>query len=202
MKDHWETIHVQKHPANVSWYQPHLNISLKLIEQVGLNPNSSIIDVGGGFSTLVDDLLKKSVKHITVLDISGQALAAAKTRLGDRASGVSWLEADVVQVQLPQNAYDTWHDRAVFHFLVNAEDRQRYVRVMRASLKSDGQLIMATFSLDGPPRCSGLEVVRYSADMLQTELGSDFRLMETLEEEHHTPSNMIQKFTYCRFKKT
>ncbi len=201
MKDHWETVYAQKPPESVSWYKLHLDISLKLIEQAGRNPDSSIIDVGGGFSTLVDDLLKKGIKRLTVLDISGQALAVAKTRLGHRASEINWVEADIVQAKLPEHAYDIWHDRAVFHFLVNAEDRQRYIRVMKASLKPKGQLVMGTFSLQGPPRCSGLEVVRYSSSTLQTELGEDFRLLETLEEEHRTPFNTTQKFTYCRFKR-
>ncbi len=201
MKDHWETVYTHKRPEGVSWYQPHLDLALKLIERTGLKPESHLIDVGGGASTLVDDLLSRGFKNVTVLDISGQALAAAKARLGSRAPEVNWIEADITQAKLPENAYDTWHDRAVFHFLTKADERQHYVKVMKASLKPAGQLIMATFSLQGPPRCSGLEVVRYNPETLQTELGTDFHLVETVDEEHRTPFDTVQKFIYSRFQR-
>ena len=199
-KPHWDTIYRQKDPGEVSWYQPHLTRSLQLLANAGLRPESRIIDVGGGASTLVDDLLGQGVTDITVLDISGQALAAAKTRLGKRAEQVTWLEADVTQVQLPNASYDLWHDRAVFHFLTSAEDRRRYLDTMRKALKPGGQALLATFALDGPPRCSGLEVVRYSPETLHAEVGKDFRLVETISEEHRTPFKTMQRFMYCRFE--
>ncbi len=201
-KSHWETVYKQKCPGEVSWYQPHLNVSLSFLMNAGLSPDSRVIDVGGGASTLVDDLLEKGLKDITVLDISGHALAAARARLGERAKRVTWIETDITRVQLPSASYDLWHDRAVFHFLTNAEDRHRYLATMRDALKPSGQAILATFSLQGPPRCSGLEVVRYTPDTLQAEVGNAFRLVETIGEAHQTPSKTVQQFLYCRFQKS
>jgi len=201
-KTHWETIHKQRRPEEVSWYKPHLNISLKLLTNARLNPEGRLVDVGGGASTLADDLLERGIRRITVLDISGHALAASKARLGERAGDVEWIEADVTQAKLPAGHYDIWHDRAAFHFLTDLADRRRYIEVMRNALKPNGQLIIATFSLQGPPRCSGLEVVRYSPETLQAELGNDFKLVEALEEEHRTPFDAVQKFIYARFQKT
>lgn len=199
-KAHWESIYTQKRSAEVSWYQPHLTVSLRLLANAGLRPDSHVIDVGGGASTLADDLLDQGVKYLTVLDISGRALAADKARLGERANGVTWLEADITRAQLPAASYDFWHDRAVFHFLTHAEDRRRYLATLREALKPGGQAILATFALDGPPKCSGLEVVRYSADTLQAELGNGFRLLEALEESHQTPFHTMQQFLYGRFQ--
>ena len=200
-KTHWEKIYGQKKPSEVSWYKPHLDLSLRILTNAGLNPSSHIIDVGAGASTLVDDLIERGVKAATVLDISAEALAVSKARLGQRASGVEWIEADITQAKLRKGHYDIWHDRAVFHFLTDAEDRRRYVAVATNALKPQGQLVMATFSLDGPPRCSGLDIVRYSPQTLQAELGKGFRLIEALEEQHQTPFNTTQKFIYCRFEK-
>ena len=200
-KSHWEAIYTQKRPAEVSWYQPRLAVSLRLLANAGLRPESRVIDVGGGASTLVDDLLDQGVKEVTVLDISGHALAVSKARLGERAERVTWMEADITHAQLPAASYDLWHDRAVFHFLTNAEDRRRYVATMRGAQTPGGHAILATFSLHGPPRCSGLEVVRYSPDTLQAELGADFTLVETLEEAHRTPVQTVQQFVYCRFQR-
>ena len=200
-KSHWDTIYKQKRPGEVSWYQPHLAVSLRLLANAGLRPDSRVLDVGGGASTLVDDLLEQGIRDITVLDISGHALAVSKARLGERAKGVNWMEVDVTQARLPAAYYDVWHDRAVFHFLTNAEDRRRYLDAMRGALKPGGHAILATFALEGPPRCSGLDVVRYSPETLHAEVGDDFRLIETLDEEHRTPFNTVQKFMYCRFQK-
>lgn len=200
-KIHWDNIYQQKRPGEVSWYQAHLKVSLNLLANAGLRPSSRIIDVGGGASTLADDLLERGVENITVLDLSSQALAASKARLRERAARVQWIGGDITRLQLPQNQYDLWHDRAVFHFLTQPDDRRRYLDAMRGALMASGQLVMATFSLQGPPRCSGLEVIRYSPETLQAEFGSDFKLMETLEEEHQTPFNTAQRFVYCRFQR-
>lgn len=200
-KAHWERIYQQKQPEEVSWYKPHLDTSLKFLNHAGLNPESPIIDVGGGASTLVDDLLDQGIRSITVLDVSHNALAISKARLAERAAKVAWIEADVTQVKLPVGTYDLWHDRAVFHFLRNSEDRQRYIETLTTALKSNGQLIIATFALEGPPRCSGLEVVRYKPETLQAELGHAFQFVEALEEEHHTPFHTVQRFLYARFQK-
>jgi len=199
-KSHWETIYQQKRPGEVSWYQPHLNVSLSLLANAGLSAGSRIIDVGGGASTLVDDLLARGVSDVTVLDISGHALAVSKARLGERAARVTWMEADITRVPLPAASYDLWHDRAVFHFLTKAEDRRRYLATMRETLRPGGHAILATFALQGPPRCSGLDVVRYSPATLHAEVGGDFRLIEALDEGHRTPANTVQQFLYCRFQ--
>ena len=191
----------QKRPGEVSWYQPHLDVSLRLFAKAGLQQESHVMDVGGGASTLVDDLLEKGVRDVTVLDISGRALAASKARLGARGAGVTWIEADITHAQLPNTYYDIWHDRTLFHFLTNAEDRRRYLDTMRQTLKLTGHVIMATFSLHGPPRCSGLDVVRYSPESLQAELGGGFRFAEAIEEAHRTPFDTVQPFLYCRFER-
>ncbi len=200
-KKHWEDIYGQKKPDEVSWYKPHLDLSLKILTNAGLNSSSRIIDVGAGASTLVDDLIRLGTKAITILDISGEALAVSKARLEQRANEVEWIEADITQAKLRKEYYDIWHDRAVFHFLTGAEDRHQYVATTTEALKQQGQLVIATFSLQGPLRCSGLDIVKYSPETLQAELGSGFRLIEALEEEHQTPFNTAQKFIYCRFQK-
>ena len=200
-KSHWENIYAEKLPTEVSWYQGHLQMSLRFIEQTGVGKSARIIDVGGGASTLVDDLLERGFKHITVLDISSKAIDVSRVRLGSRADNVTWMEADITQVVLPQHYYDLWHDRAVFHFLTGAKDRQKYLESVGNSLKPGGHIIIATFAPDGPPRCSGLDVVRYSPDSLQEEFGADFELIETASEEHLTPSGIKQKFVYCYLRK-
>lgn len=200
-KSHWENVYSRKKPDEVSWYKSHLDLSLDILAHAGLKPSSHIIDVGAGASTLVDDLIKRGVKAVTVFDVSGEALAVSKARLGKQANEVEWAEADITQAKLRKEYYDIWHDRAVFHFLTDAQDRRRYVTTMTNALKPEGQLVIATFSLKGPPRCSGLDVVRYSPEALQVELGDGFRLVESLEEEHGTPFNTVQKFIYCRFQR-
>lgn len=200
-KLHWENIYSKKGAMQVSWYAPHLELSLKLIEQTGVSTAGQIIDVGGGDSTLVDDLMEKGYEKISILEISHTAIEISKARLGVRAKDVQWIEADVTQVELPQNHYDIWHDRAVFHFLTSAEDRRRYLDLVKASLKSGGHLIIATFAQDGPVKCSGLDVVRYTTDKIIAEVGIDFEFIESMSETHKTPSNTEQKFLYSCFRK-
>lgn len=200
-KDHWEEVYRSKAASQVSWYQPHHSMSLKLIDEIGLAPDAAVIDVGGGASTLVEDLLDRGLCNLTVLDLSAAALATARERLGDRAAPVRWIEADVTQAELPHHAYDLWHDRAVFHFLTEAAAREGYKTALRRALKPGGHLLIATFSLAGPPKCSGLEVMRYSAETLQAELGADFELLRRLDEEHHTPAGAVQNFVYCLFRR-
>lgn len=159
------------------------------------------MDVGGGASTLVDHLMEAGFKKVTVLDISSAALEAAKARLGLEANQVKWIEGDIKKVEFPHAVYDLWHDRALFHFLTHAEDRKNYLGALRHSLRPGGQVILSTFSLDGPLRCSGLDVQRYDAKSLSAELGKGFELAETMTEEHLTPLGTAQKFVYCRFKR-
>ena len=196
-KAHWEAVFQSKSPGELSWYQPKLTRSLELLDQLGIGPASAIIDVGSGVSTLVDALLERGVGTVTVLDISGAALAQAKARLGVRAASVSWIEGDVTQVELGAGAsYDFWHDRAVFHFLTGADERQRYVAAAARALRPGGAALIATFAPHGPPRCSGLEVVRYDSELLASEFGSEFSLERSVDELHHTPSGREQAFTY------
>lgn len=198
---HWENIYTIKSPVEVSWYQPHLETSLELITRTGVEKRAQIIDVGGGASTLVDDLLSEGFQHVTVLDIASAALEKSQARLGDRAGGVTWLSADITQVSLPRLHYDLWHDRAVFHFLTDAEDRQRYVNLVNTALKPGSHMIVATFAPDGPKKCSGLDTLRYSPDELLAEFGDDFRLVESVSEAHQTPFGTEQEFTYCHLKR-
>jgi 2-polyprenyl-3-methyl-5-hydroxy-6-metoxy-1,4-benzoquinol methylase len=200
-KTHWEHIYETKAPTQVSWYQAHAQLSLQLIQHTGIQTTEPIIDVGGGASPLVDDLLVAGFQHITVLDISAAALDLARQRLGARAVDVNWLEADITQTDLPAQAYAVWHDRAVFHFLTQAADRQHYVQQVRHSVRPGGHVIIATFAVDGPQKCSNLDVVRYGPESLHHEFGDDFELVADLRESHHTPFNTEQKFIYCYCRK-
>ena len=200
-KQHWEQVYKTKDATSVSWFQEHAQQSLQLIRQTGVQRDAGIIDVGGGASTLVDDLLAGGYSNVAVLDLSEAALAAAKERLGARAQQVSWLVGDITQVNLPRHAYAVWHDRAVFHFLTTAEEREAYVRAVLRAVKPGGHVIVATFAEDGPEKCSGLPVVRYSADGLHAQFGAPFTLLRHEREEHHTPAGAIQRFIYCMCRK-
>ena len=194
---HWETIYRTKAADAVSWYRPHLDVSLRLIERVAANRSASVIDVGGGESTLVDDLLRRGFGHITVLDISATALDATRQRLGEDAGRVCWMAADITRVSLPRHAYDVWHDRAVFHFLTDPGARAAYVANVLNAVRPGGSVIVSTFGPEGPVRCSGLDVVRYDADALHNQFGAAFRLVESSQEQHYTPWGAAQQFLYC-----
>lgn len=196
-KDHWETVYESKAAQSVSWYQPHASMSLSWIAKAGLSADRCIIDVGGGASTLVDDLIGLGYQHVTVLDISRAALEATRRRLGNAAETVRWIEGDITQVDLEANAYDLWHDRAVFHFLTAAKERRAYVAQVTRSLKSGGHLVIATFGPQGPTQCSGLPVMRYAAQELHAQFGDGFRLLEHADEVHATPGGAMQQFIYC-----
>jgi len=200
MKAHWETIYRSKAPSQVSWYQNHPALSLDFIKRTGIGKAGHVIDIGGGISTLVDNLLQEDYRHVTVLDISAAALQVARQRLGKLAARVIWIEADITQADLPYQAYDVWHDRAVFHFLSRPEDRRRYVQAVQRSVKNGGHVIVATFALDGPSQCSGLDVMRYSPDSLHDELGNEFRLIDSVHEAHVTPFGTEQRFVYVYFR--
>ena len=200
-KTHWEQIYQTKSTTQVSWYQEHAQYSVQFIQKTGIQKTAAIIDIGSGASTLVDDLLVAGFQNISVLDVSGTALQIARQQLGTRAVDVSWIEADITQADLPQQAYDVWHDRAVFHFLNQAADRQRYIETVRRSIRQGGHVIVATFAPDGPDRCSGLEVVRYSPESLHHEFGAGFEIVDSTRETHHTPFGTEQKFIYCYCRK-
>ena len=195
-REHWEKVYQSKPPDQVSWFQEHAELSLQFIRNTGVAKDGHIMDVGGGVSTLVDDLLRDGY-YLTVLDISAAALRAAQQRLGAAAAMVQWLEADITQIELPQASVDVWHDRAVFHFLTNPIERQRYVQTVQHAVKPGGHVIVATFAEDGPLRCSGLDIMRYRPDTLHDAFGAAFDLVNSADEMHHTPSCADQHFIYC-----
>jgi 2-polyprenyl-3-methyl-5-hydroxy-6-metoxy-1,4-benzoquinol methylase len=196
-KSHWEGVYQSKSPDQVSWYRPHLEISLRLIEQAASDRDSAVIDVGGGESTLVDDLVARGYANISVLDISQTAIDVARTRLGRAAASVHWITGDITQIKLPAGRYDLWHDRAVFHFLTGPAQRVAYVRQVARAVKPGGHVIVATFGQQGPEKCSGLEVVRYDPAALHGQFGPKFVLLDHLTELHETPWGAPQQFLYC-----
>ena len=196
-KRHWENVYTTKASDAVSWYRRHLETSVALIERAADARSASIIDVGGGESTLLDDLLLRGYKNLTVLDVSQTAIEVTRKRLGSAAEQVRWLVVDIVEVGLEQHAYDLWHDRAVFHFLTTPERRLAYVRQVIRAVKSGGHVIVSTFGPEGPAKCSGLEVMRYDAESLHGEFGGQFRLVESSKELHQTPFGTTQQFLYC-----
>lgn len=200
-KQHWEQVYATKPSDAVSWFQEHADQSLRLIRNTGLGKDAAIIDVGGGASVLVDELVKEGYTDLTVLDLSSAALAVARQRLGKHADPVHWMEGDITQATFPVHRFDIWHDRAVFHFLTAPSDRSAYVeRVMRA-VRPGGHVIIATFAEDGPEKCSGLPVMRYKPESLHAEFGDGFLLVEHEKEEHHTPFGTVQQFVYCYCRK-
>ncbi len=196
-REHWEGIYQRKGSDEVSWYRPHLDCSLRFIDDAQLPLTASILDVGGGTSTLVDDLLDRGYRSVTVLDLSASAIDVAKQRLGERAATVTWLVGDVTEIALPEQQFDFWHDRAVFHFLTDEAARGRYVAAVRRALKPNGHIVVATFGTSGPDRCSGLPVVRYSAEGIHEQFGTAFRKVGGDTEIHHTPWGNEQEFVYC-----
>lgn len=197
-KTHWEDIYKNKSPLEVSWYTTEPVLSLQLIRNTQVALDEPVIDVGGGASVLVDHLCEEGYSHVAVLDISANALAWAKNRLGDRANDVEWHEDDVTRFN-PPHRFAVWHDRAVFHFLQEESDRRCYVEVLKRALEPDGNVIIAAFAIGGPTQCSGLDIVQYDAAKLQAELGEEFELIEERSELHITPANKEQKFAYFRF---
>jgi len=195
---HWEHVYSTKAETAVSWFQERPDISLELIRATGIEPNASIVDIGGGASRLADALLREGFKAITVLDLSAEALAIAKVRLGSRADDVAWIVADVTKWQ-PAQTSDLWHDRAAFHFLTEANDRAAYAQRVRQVVRPGGHVIIGTFAPDGPERCSGLPVMRHDATTLGEVLGPAFALVESRRHDHQTPGGALQRFQFSRF---
>ena len=197
---HWEGVYKSKASSAVSWYRPHLDRSLQLIEKAAPERGASIIDVGGGESTLVDDLLGLGYRNLTVLDISQTALDVTRARLGEAGKEVRWICADITQANLPPASFDVWHDRATFHFLTAPGERVAYVRLVTSAVKTGGHVIISTFGPEGPKRCSGLDAMRYDSESLQAEFGKRFQLIESCTELHQTPWGTNQQFLYCDFR--
>ena len=200
-KNHWTRVYEEKAPSEVSWYQSEPEPSLRALERFGAEASSALIDVGGGASNLVDALLRRGWRDVTVLDIAASALETAKERLGPEADKVHWKVADITDWQPPQR-YEVWHDRAVFHSLTQPEQREAYRRALLEAVAPGGLVIMATFALDGPEKCSGLPVQRYDPAALSIELGHDFCLIDSWREEHHTPRGNSQSFNWCAFRRS
>ncbi|WEX76079.1 class I SAM-dependent methyltransferase [Sinorhizobium numidicum] len=196
---HWENVYTRKGEDEVSWFQESPTPSLELIAEVGATPETAIVDIGGGASRLVDSLAVKGFRAVTVLDLSGAALTAAKARLGDRAASIRWIVADVTMWQ-PKESYDIWHDRGTFHFLTEATERAAYIERLHKGLRTGGHAIIATFAPDGPERCSGLPVMRYSPESLAETLGNAFRLVDSRRHEHSTPWGSKQSFQFSVFR--
>ena len=198
---HWDKVYAIKRPEMLSWYRPHLETSLALIERVASSLSAPIIDVGGGASTLADDLLLRGYEDVTVLDISKTAIDAARRRLGPDAGRVRWIVADILETRLERHAYEIWHDRAVFHFLTRPDQRVAYVEQLVRAVQPGGHLVISTFGPAGPTTCSGLDVKRYDEKMLQDEFGKQFELIEGSRELHHTPEGITQEFLHCCFRR-
>jgi len=199
-KHHWDGIYQNKSPLQQSWYQAEPRLSLRLIESTGLPYQAQIIDIGGGASKLVDRLLDKGYQNLSVLDISGRALNHARQRLAERSDRVRWIEEDV-QGFCPDQTFDLWHDRAVFHFLTDKAARKKYLAVLDKALRPGGHLVIATFAIGGPKQCSGLEIVQFDAAKMVTELGNNYLFIEQQAECHLTPSGCEQLFKYFRFER-
>ncbi|MBR1089979.1 class I SAM-dependent methyltransferase [Bradyrhizobium manausense] len=197
---HWDNVYATKGEAEVSWFQHSPTISLDMIRAAEPGPGAAIIDIGGGASRLVDALLQGGYRNIAVLDLSANALEAAKQRIGAAASTVDWIVADATTWR-PAQTYDVWHDRAAFHFLTDPRDRAAYVERLRSAVAPSGHVIIATFAPDGPEKCSGLPVQRHDSASLSSELGPEFELVETRNEMHRTPWHSTQAFRFSRFRR-
>jgi SAM-dependent methyltransferase len=195
--EHWENVYRSKNFDVVSWYAPHLGESLRLIGQLTPDKTAAIVDIGGGESTLVDDLLHCNYLDVSVLDISATAVEFTRQRLGAKAKDVSWHVGNVTQYDFGSKQFDLWHDRAVFHFLTEPTARRAYVELVRRSVKPGGHVLMATFGPDGPLKCSDLDVVRYDDQSLHHEFGEGFQMLGSKLTEHNTPMGIRQQFLYC-----
>lgn len=198
----WDDVYRTKAPDAVSWFRTHLETSLQLLEQAGLNPSSRVIDVGGGASTLVDDLLARRVADVTVLDLSGKALQISQQRLGPQHDKVHWRQGDVREISLPAAGYDLWHDRAVLHFLTEAADAAAYAAQTKAAVASGGFAVIAGFAPDGPLRCSGQIVARRSEEDIAALFAPEFIPVRFSGEHHQTPAGAAQSFLYALLKRT
>lgn len=199
-RNHWNKIYLSKKPNEVSWTQDVPLTSLKFIDGFKLSKSASIIDIGGGDSKLVDFLLKEGFTDITVLDISEEALTKAKARLGANAKNVHWIASDITDFK-PERHYDLWHDRATFHFLTAKDEIEQYLNVARQAVKNNGYITIGTFSEQGPDKCSGLEIKKYSEETLQEQLKKGFEKLRCFTEDHITPFKTMQNFLFCSFQR-
>ncbi|HRG18713.1 MAG TPA: class I SAM-dependent methyltransferase [Flavobacterium lutivivi] len=197
-KEHWENVYANKTPSEVSWTQEVPKTSLELIRKISTDKSLNIIDIGGGDSLLVDFLLAEGYTNITVLDISGLAIKRAQKRLGDLSNNVTWIVSDINDFK-PNHKYDIWHDRAAFHFLTEDNQIKNYVSLVNEFVEK--QLILSTFSTNGPLKCSGLNITQYSSEKMNELFKDNFQLKECIFEDHITPFNTVQNFIFCNFEK-
>jgi 2-polyprenyl-3-methyl-5-hydroxy-6-metoxy-1,4-benzoquinol methylase len=198
-KDHWENIYKTKDHNKVGWYQACPEISLKLLSEIDAKPTQSIIDVGCGASLLADHLIKQGFRDITLIDLSAEALSSIRNRLGDKGSIPEYLSEDITEATFTKS-FDIWHDRAVFHFLTNANDRKNYMSNMAKKLSDNGRAIIGTYSLDGPVKCSGLDIVQYDEAKMSLEFVGDLELEYSITSTHETPSGGEQEYIYFIIK--
>jgi trans-aconitate methyltransferase len=196
-KTHWENVYKTKNTNEVSWTQKVPQTSLDFIKSFNVEKSAPIIDIGGGESNLVDFLIEEGFTDITVLDISEEALEKAKKRLGLKANNVKWIVTDITTFT-PDRQYKVWHDRATFHFLTTNSEIQTYLSIAKMAI--NGYIAIGTFSENGPQKCSGLEIKQYSETQLQTVFSNEFEKIECVNENHTTPFNTVQNFTFCSFK--
>ena len=199
-KQHWEQVYQTKSSDSVSWFQPKPELSIQLINDCNIGKDKNIIDVGAGASRLVDFLIDDGYAKVSVLDLSENALSISKKRLAHKSDKVNWIVQDITHFQ-PEQKYSLWHDRAVFHFLTDKNDRQKYREILESSIEEGGKVIIASFSLNGPKKCSGLDIVQYGADKIQQELGKQFQLIKTKAESHKAPRGFYQEFNYFVFQR-
>ncbi len=199
-KQHWENVYNTKNDDEVSWYEENPKTSLNLINELGLAHEAAIIDIGGGNSNLIGTLQKQEFSKLFVLDISAQALERTKNKLGKNATSIQWIVADILDFK-PNQLFDVWHDRAVFHFLTTKNDIATYVNLVSKSINKDGYFILATFSKSGPLKCSGLDISQYNKEELLTLFSKEFNLINSFEEVHQTPFETEQNFIYTLFQK-
>lgn len=201
IKEHWESVYRTTNSDAVSWFSPHLDTSLQLLELAGLSPSSRVIDIGAGASTLIDDLLDRGLTNITAVDIASTSLDMARRRLGHRAERARWISADVTELTLPAGSIDIWHDRATLHFLIDAKAVQRYVHLATESIAPGGHAVIGCFAADGPERCSGLPVTRRDPEDIAALFGTSFTLVQSRREIHRTPSGSAQSFAFALLRK-
>jgi 2-polyprenyl-3-methyl-5-hydroxy-6-metoxy-1,4-benzoquinol methylase len=199
-KEHWENVFTTKQETEVSWFQPYPKTSIEFVKLFNLPFDANIIDIGGGDSHFVDALLEEGYQNIWVLDISENALSRAKKRLGEKENKVNWVVSDIIDF-IPTVTFDFWHDRAAFHFLTTEENINKYVGIAEKGIKTNGILVLGTFSESGPTKCSGLEIKQYSETSMSSRFELSFDRVKCITEEHQTPFNTTQKFLFCSFKK-
>jgi len=199
-REHWEGRYRSGAPEKLGWYRPRLDTSLELIRWISPSRDARLVDIGGGASTLIDDLLAEDLDSVTVLDVSPAAMAIARDRLGPLADRVDWLDGNILSVDLAPHSFDIWHDRAAFHFLVEEGERHQYLRQLTSALGPGGHVVIGTFSPAAPAKCSGLPIQRYTLEQLAATFVPGFRLVESREEAHRTPGGTAQPYVYALFE--